>query len=305
MPAVDRRQDLRADERRGDVAHEAHGDAVLPVPRDEVERPAALLHAVRQVAQQRRREERPRALRGRGPARLEVVGVRVLQREGDLRRDEQDHPRDVDPEEQDRHGGEGPEELAVLRHADLQLEAELEPHAEADRREEAAGERGAEPHVRVRRAAQDEAEAERQDDEHPQHAEDREAREAREADGRVERGHLLFEHREDRHGRRRDGEERQDDDDGEVVGHLAEEGARLGDAPHAVERLLDVADDADHRPHEHQQADAAERAEVELLDDVEALVDELEERVLGNHALRRRRRRLRRAVGAGGVTSDE
>ena len=52
-------------------------------------------------------------------------------------------------------------------------------------------------------------------------------------------------------------------------------------------------------------ADAAERSEVELLDDVEALVDELEERVLGDDALRRRRRRLRRAVGAGGVTSDE
>ena len=193
---------------------------------------------------------------------VEVILLQVLADVRQLDAKEDDAPEDVEEEHQKRDDGERTVDGIVGRDADLHVDVEVEERLEDGTRDQARDDGMTETNLRVREedehGREDESRQEEGgylDDDVGKGAEDVEPLQLG-----IEGGH------EDARTGNADDEEREEKEHGEVVGDLAEDGARLADTPYHVHALLDVAGQRDDGPEEDEQADADEDTAVRVLE---------------------------------------
>ena len=252
-------------QRRHHRIDQADGSLDLPGERRGVEHLPLAGHGPAGPPQDHQRHQDARAHAGGVRCAFELVGVRVLQREGEFRPQQQDHPGHVHPQHEHRHRGERAVDAVVVHHARLHHGEHLHPAEEHDRRQQAADERGAQAHPRVRHEDVQEADHEPEDAERGQvlrpgvdvHVEDL----AVDGHLRLQRAHQADQHRhQHQHAR--------------VVRDLPQQAPVLVHAPDPVEALLHVRQQQHRRQHEERQADPPQRREIGRVDDVEDLLDE-------------------------------
>ncbi len=212
---------------------------------------------------------------GRGEGRpLPLVGVHVLDREGDLGAEEDDQPADVEPDQVDEDHGHGAVEAGVAGRPHLERDVSPEGELPGDPPDEPARGGGLRPDPGVGHEDVEEGEAEAGEEEGGD-PEDRDP-------GGPED---LVLHQGDHRGLGMEGpgdadpgqdEEGGDDEDGEVVGEHPPGCAPPGGAPDVVEGGLDVAHHRDDREDEHRQRRGAQGGGADVADVVEDAVPDLQ-----------------------------
>ena len=193
---------------------------------------------------------------------VETIELEVLAVVGELNAKEDDAPEDVEEEEQQGDDGERAVDGVVGRDVHLHVDVEVEERLKNEASDEARDDGVAETYLGV--GEEDEHAGEDEPRQHVGRSLDEEADEGAEEELALQVG--IDGGHENAPAGDADDEERQQEEHGEVVGNLAEDGALLLYAPDCVHVLLNVAGKGDDRPEEHNEADADEDAAVGVLE---------------------------------------